>query len=81
MLLFSNVLEYGAQTFVFALKKCVDFFISKHGKRKEAPKPSLFLNLKKKNEVIIYITYITLHIHNRHYILSHYLYALKCQII
>lgn len=48
MLLFINVLEYGAQTFVFALKKCVDFFISKHGKRKEAPKPSLFLNLKKK---------------------------------
>lgn len=27
MLLFSNVLEYGAQTFVFALKKCVEFFI------------------------------------------------------
>lgn len=50
MLLFSNVLEYGAQTFVFVLKKCVEFFISKHGKRKEAPKPSLFLNKKFKKK-------------------------------
>lgn len=59
MLLFSNVLEYSAQTFVFALKKCVEFFISKHGKTKEAPK--VFSYVKNFYEEITHITYITLH--------------------